>query len=242
MPTSTRKSVFWRGAFDAAPFLIVIGPFGMLFGIVATEAGFRVLETMAFTVLVIGGASQFAAVSLMTENAPTIIVLATALTVNLRMAMYSASMVPYLGEAPLWKRALASYILLDQSYALSIMKFEAAPKMTVNERLRYFCGTMVLIAPLWYVSTWIGAVVGSQIPPEYAIDFALPITFLAMVAPMLRTLAHIVTALTSVVASLALTFMPAGTGLLVAGILAMIAGAQTELWMTRRNEKSEAAP
>lgn len=241
MPTSTRNSVFWRGTIDAAPFLLVVGPFAILFGIVATEAGLRVLETMAFSVLVIGGASQFAAVSLMAEDAPTLIVLATALTVNLRMAMYSASMVPYLGAAPLWKRALVSYILLDQSYAVSILKFEKEPKMTVNERLLYFCGTMVLVAPLWYVFTWVGAVVGSQIPPEYAIDFALPITFIAMVAPMLRTPAHIVTAFVSVVGSLVLSVLPAGTGLLVAGVLAMIAGAQTELWMERRQKQKGVA-
>jgi hypothetical protein len=67
---------------------------------------------------VIAGASQFAALQLMSENAPTLIVVASALAVNLRMAMYSAALAPHLGPASLKDRALIAYMNVDQSYAL----------------------------------------------------------------------------------------------------------------------------
>ncbi len=93
---------------------------------------------------------------------------------------------------------------------------------------------MVLIAPTWYIVTLIGALVGQSIPPEYALDFALPITFLALIAPALRTIAHVATALTSVSIALMLAFLPYNLGLLFAAILAMMVGAQVELWMQKK--------
>ena len=94
MPTETTKSIFRSGARDAAPFTLVVGPFAILFGVVATEAGLNLLETMSFSFLVIAGAAQLTALQLMVDQAPTIIVIASALAVNLRMAMYSASLTP----------------------------------------------------------------------------------------------------------------------------------------------------
>jgi predicted branched-subunit amino acid permease len=82
--------------------------------------------------------------------------------------------------------------------------------------------------------TLAGALLGETIPPQFALDFAMPITFIAIIAPMLRTLAHVSAALTSVVGALALAFMPYNAGLLVAAALAMVVGAQTELWLERR--------
>lgn len=233
MATTTGKT-FLRGVRDGAPFLIVIGPFAMLFGVVATEAGLGLVETMGFSLLVIAGAAQFAAVQLMVEDAPTLIVLATALAVNLRMAMYSAALVPHLGSVPLWQRAVVAYFLVDQTYAASIAEYERRPDMSVREKLAYFLGVLSPVCPLWYVFTLVGALAGEAIPEAYALDFALPITFLALIAPMLRTPAHVAAAVTSVCVALALAWMPAGVGLLLAAAAAMAVGAAVEVWRERR--------
>ena len=234
MASTTAASAFWRGARDALPFLLVVGPFALLFGVVATEAGFDLLESFAFSFLVIAGASQFAALQQMSENAPTIIVILTALAVNLRMAMYSAALLPWLGAAPLWQRAAVAYLNTDQTYAMSIAEYERRAGMTLTERVAYFFGLAAPVAPTWYGMTVVGALLGRQIPPQFALDFALPITFIAILAPMLRTLAHVAAALTSIVATLALAPLPYNTGLLVAAALAMAVGARTELWLERR--------
>jgi predicted branched-subunit amino acid permease len=218
---------------DATPFLFVIVPFSLLFGVVATEAGLTVLETMGFSVLVIAGASQFAAIALMSDNAPTLIVLATALAVNLRMAMYSAALVPHLGAAPLWKRSLAAYLLVDQSYAASILEYERRPEMTLADKMAYFWGVVTPVLPTWYAFTLVGAVLGGRIPEAAALDFAVPITFLAIVGPMLKTVAHLAAALTSVILALALAWLPAGVGLLLAAGAAMCVGATVEIWQGR---------
>ena len=228
MASETINSTFWRGVRDAAPFLLVVGPFGALFGVVATEAGLNLLETMSFTFLVIAGAAQLTALQLMSEQAPTIIVIVSALAVNLRMAMYSASLTPYLGGAPLWQRALAAYFIVDQSYGLSVLKFEQNPEWTLRRRMAYFAGTIVPICPLWYVFTLLGALIGTKIPESLALDFALPITFLALITPMVRTKAHLAAATVSIVMALLLAFLPYNLGLLVAGVLGMMTGAEVE--------------
>src|SRR5690606_8776600 len=105
MSGSTTKSAYLRGLRDGLPFIVVLLPFALLFGVVATEAGLTLAQAMGFNILVIAGSSQFAAVALMQENAPLFAVLATSLAVNLRMAMYSAALVPHFGAAPLWQRA-----------------------------------------------------------------------------------------------------------------------------------------
>ncbi|MFV2053857.1 AzlC family ABC transporter permease [Aliiroseovarius sp. YM-037] len=231
MASSTSKSAYLQGIRDGAPFVIVIVPFAMLFGVVATEAGLNIVETMGFTILVIAGAAQFAAIQLMVEDAPTIIILATALAVNLRMAMYSASMAPHIGEAPFWKRAFIAYFLVDQSYAVSINEYEKHPDRSIAEKLSYFFGVVTPICPLWYAFTLIGALAGAQIPPEFALDFAVPITFIALVAPAIRTMAHMAAVIVSVTLALLLAFLPYNLGLLIAAFGAMAVGARVELMM-----------
>lgn len=226
-------TVFWQGAVAALPFLVVLMPFSLLFGVMATESGLDLAQVMGFSVLVIAGASQFTAVQLMTDQAPAVIVLISALAVNLRMAMYSAALQPHLGEAGLGRRALIAYFLVDQSYALAIARYERTPPLTLPQRLAYYFGTMVVTAPAWYALTLAGALLGRTIPEDYALDFALPVTFIALIAPALRSLAHVAATGVSVVLGLALAGLPYNAGLLVAAGAAMLTGALIEQRMQR---------
>jgi len=235
MTSATTKSAFWNGLRDGLPFIFVVVPFATLFGVVALDAGLTLAQTIGFTVLVIAGAAQFAAVQLMLDNAAIGFVLLAALAVNLRMAMYSAALVPYLGSAPIWQRALISYLNFDQSYVTSIAKYEAEPDMSVPNRVSYFLGVSTAIAPLWVVATIVGALIGKAIPDALALDFILPIAFLSLVAPMLRSVAHVAAAMVSVIVSLLLISLPSGSGLLVAAFCAMVAGVVVETWMEGRS-------
>lgn len=234
MSSTTPKSAYFQGLLFCLPFVLIAAPFGLLFGVVATKAGLNLLETMSFTVVVIAGAAQFTALSLMEENAPTVIIIISALAVNLRMAMYSAALVPYLGHAPLWQRAFAAYFLVDQVYVFSHDKYERDPDLSVPARMAFFMGCATAICPVWYVATYIGAVVGTQIPAGLGLDFAVPIAFIAMAGSMLRTPAHVVAAFVGCVVALLTAGIPYSLGLIIAGLCGMIAGAQTEVRLEKR--------
>lgn len=228
MSSTTKNSAFKAGVLAGLPFLLVGGPFALLFGVVAAEAGLSVSETVWFSLLVIAGASQFTAIQLMTEMAPVWIVLAAALAVNLRMAMYSASLQPHLGAAPLWQRAIIAYLNVDASYAISIQKYEEAPDWTVPQKVAFFLGTMLFMFPLWIIGTLVGAVTGDALPDTLELDFAMPILFLALVGPMLKTLAHLAAAMVSIIGAMAFSFLPSGIGILLAALIAMAVGAEIE--------------
>ena len=76
MSTTTSNSAFRQGVLAGLPFSVFAIPFATLFGVVATEAGLNIAQTMGFSVLVIAGASQFTAIQLMSENAPVWLTLA----------------------------------------------------------------------------------------------------------------------------------------------------------------------
>lgn len=234
MASSREKSEYVRGVVDGLPFVLVVAPFAVVFGVVATEAGLSFGQAMGFSVLVVAGASQMAALQLITENAPFLVIVATALAVNLRMAMYSAALQPHLGAAPLWQRAVVAYLNVDQTFAQSVAAYEARPGMTLAGKLGYFFGVASPVFPVWYAGTVAGTLAGRQVPDWLALDFAVPITFLAIAAPMLKTLAHVAAAFTSAVLALLLAGLPYGTGLLAAGLAAMAVGAAVETATGRR--------
>ena len=228
MTASPIRRAFWKGVRDGLPFLIVIVPFGMLFGVVARESGWDITTILAAAGLVIAGASQFTALQLLNEGAPTLVVLATALAVNLRLALYSASLAPHLGPLPLWKRATVAFLLTDQTFGAALRGFEDDPGMQPAARYAFYLGVALPVCGPWVLATWAGAVAGRAIPDWLALDFAVPITFIALVAPALRDLAQVAAAVTAVVAALALAGLPYSSGLLVAALLGMGAGALVE--------------
>jgi predicted branched-subunit amino acid permease len=234
MHDASIRRAFWQGARDSLPFLIVIVPFGMIFGVLAAEGGWTMAQTLGMSVLVIAGASQFTALQLLEEAAPLAIVIATSLAVNLRMAMYSASLAPYIGAAPPWRRALAAYFLTDQTYGVAIGRYTRQPPLGPGGHIAYFLGCALPVCGPWYLATWAGAAAGAAIPEALALDFAVPVTFIALVAPGLRTLPNLAAAVVSVAVALALSWLPYSLGLLVAALAAMLTGALVERRQERR--------
>jgi 4-azaleucine resistance transporter AzlC len=225
---------FWRGFVDSTPFILIVVPFSTLFGVVARDAGLDVLHTMIMSIAVIAGASQFTALALLQDHAPVLVALLTSLAVNLRLAMYSAALVPYLGHAPMGQRALMSYLMVDQAYAVAGKKYEEAPQMLPGARVGYYFGVMAMVCPLWYACTLMGALVGQALPASLSLDFAVPACFIALLAPLMRSAPHRVAALVSAVASIALAWLPWSLNITLAALLGLIAGAQMELFLQRR--------
>lgn len=230
-----KQSAFRQGLIAGIPFVLVITPFGLLFGVIAIEAGFSILEALVTSIMIIAGSAQFTAVALVVEDTPVLIIILTSLAVNLRMALYSAVLAKEFGRVPFFKRAFLSYFLTDQTYALSELRISKIREESWQDRAMFFMGTAALISPFWYLSTLIGAAFGTTIPPEFALDFAVPLTFIALFAPMLRSPAHWAAALTSIICSLLFVGFPYGLGLLSAGAVAIVVGALTEAALERRS-------
>ena len=108
-----------------------------------------------------------------------------ACTINLRMLLYSASISPYLADEPLPRRFGAAYLLTDQAYAVSIARWSA--EADDRARFPYFLGAGLLLWFSWQLSTIVGALVGSAVPADVPLDFAVPLVFLVLLVPTLTS-------------------------------------------------------
>lgn len=242
MSNTPQDRTLWRqgfkaGAIASAPFIAVVIPFSVLFGVVAKDAGLDLLQVMTMAVVVIAGASQFTAVALLQDHAPVFIVVIAALAVNMRMAMYSAALQPHVGKASIGARLLMAYMMVDQTFAVSVKTYEERPEMTLAEKVGFYFGCVVSVGPFWYLGCLAGALIGKAVPPALSLDFAVPICFIALLAPMLRSLPHIAAAGMSCLIALVLGWLPWNLALIVAGMAGMAVGAQVEFWQARRKAK-----
>ena len=234
------RQSYAKGFMTGLPLIIAYIPFALVFGVVAVDAGLAVYEAIAMSAAVVAGAAQFAALGLLSDGAPVPIAILAGIAVNLRMVMYSAAIAEHWRGATFWQRAAAAYVLHDQSYGMSISRYEEGKEPTLSHKFGWYFGVLTPTTSTWFICTTIGGVLGAQIPAEWSLDFAVPIAFISIAAPMLKRLPHVAAAGVGVIASLALSWLPLGFGVLAGGVLGMLAGVLTEIWMTRaqRTEKT----
>jgi 4-azaleucine resistance transporter AzlC len=182
----TRRHAFVAGATAVAPVLVGIAPFGLVAGVTAVGVGLSVLEAAALSVVVFAGAAQLAMIDLVGRDAQLLVVVGTAIVINTRFLMYSASLAPYFLEEDARLRALVAYVLTDQAFALSVSQFTTAAE-DVDEQW-YYLGTALPLWAVWQVATVVGAVVGARVPAWLPLEFAVPMTFLALLIPSIRNL------------------------------------------------------
>jgi len=211
------------GAREVAPILIGIVPFGLVAGAAVIQAGFTVVEAMGMSVFVNAGASQIVATTLFGSGAPMWVALATALTVNARMFIYSTSIAPVLGDAPGWLRPFLGHMLVDQNYASTMTKGRFRADVDI---VPYYVGAWLALASVWQVSNLAGALLGPLIPASWGLDFAVPLVFLAMLAPTLKDSTAVGVALvTGVAAAVLVPILPLQSGLIAALVAGMVYGA-----------------
>ena len=225
---------FRRGLRHGAPVILAVIPFSLLFGVVATEAGFSLGQTLAMATIVMAGASTLAAIEVLADGAPMFVAVVAGVAVNLRMLIYSASLSPHLSNAPLSWRMLAAYVMVDHVYAMSLADCEEHPDRTMAEKFGYYFGTAISVVPFWVAFAAMGAVLGAAIPPEIGLNFAAAIMFTALFAPMIKARPHAFAAITATVVALALHGLPFSLGLIVGGISGMAAGAFADWYAEAR--------
>jgi 4-azaleucine resistance transporter AzlC len=220
---SRAKQSFLAGIKDLLPILVGVVPFGLVAGAAVIHAGQGLAESIGMSVIVFAGASQIIATTLFGDHAPLWVALLTALIVNSRMFIYSTSIAPYLAEAPEWQRPFLGYMLVDQNYAAVMTQARVRDDIDV---VPYYVGAWVALASTWQVTSLLGALLGPVIPPSWGLDFAVPLVFLAMLAPSLSNKTAVgVAAVTGVSAAVLVPLLPMQSGLIVALLGGMAYGA-----------------
>lgn len=217
----TQRRAFLEGIRDQMPLVLGVAPFGVIFGALAINVGIPALETQALSLLLFAGSAQFIAVSLVDVGTPVLIVIVTVAIVNLRHLLYSIALSPYVQSLSIrWKIPLA-WLLTDEAFAIGSLRYQQPDS---KENHWYFLGTGLTLWGSWQISTLLGITAGAMIPPGWQLEFALPLTFMAILAPNLKTRAAWVTALSAGVLAVLLINLPLSTGLFISVLAALFIG------------------
>lgn len=222
----------WAGVRAEIPLLIGVFPFGLIYGALALNAGLSSAAAQAMSSIVFAGSAQFITTQLVHELAPTFVIVLTIAVVNLRHMLYSASLAPYLAALSTRWKMLLSYLLTDEAYAPTIIHYEQEGITSQGHWFLLGAGTSLWIN--WQISTALGIFLGAAIPESWSLDFALPLTFIAMVVPVLKDRPAIAAALSAGVVALITFSLPYKLGLILAALVGIIVGTVLE---GRKDEK-----
>lgn len=219
---SERSKNFWAGVRAELPLLVGVFPFGMIYGALALNSGLSTTAAQMMSSIVFAGSAQFITAQLVHDAVPGFVILLTIAVVNLRHALYSASLAPFVASLPTRWKVLLSYLLTDEAYAPTILYYEKEGITPYSHW--FFLGAGLCLWCNWQISTALGIFLGASIPDSWSLDFALPLTFIAMVVPVLKNRAAVAAALSAGITALLANTLPYRLGLILAALVGIAVG------------------
>lgn len=220
---SERSTEFWSGVRDTVPVIVGAIPFGIIFGALAVDAGLSAYATMGMSLLVFAGSSQFVAAGLVGQGAGMLVIVLTTFVVNLRHALYSASLGPFLSrKSQRWLLPLGFW-LTDETYAVVVRRYARADKSPYMHW--YHLGSSVSMYVNWQLCTLIGVVAGTQLQgmADWGLEFAMVVTFIGIVVPLLINLPTLFCAVSAGAVAVLLRDLPHQLGLISGAVIGISA-------------------
>jgi 4-azaleucine resistance transporter AzlC len=211
---------------DSVGISVSASAFGLVYGLAARNAGFSVVEALASSVLVLAGASQFAAIGLVAQGVPWLAIILLTGLLNARHLLYSAALAPWLSSRPRTERAAMAHVLTDETFALSLAHFRRIGRA---DHIGFWITPLFVCVP-WIVATAIGVIGGAAIPDPatLGLDVVFPAAMAGLAVGVVRGRRELVAAVfgasVAVVVGLA---SDAAVGIVTGGLLGPIAGMLT---------------
>ncbi len=232
----SKRTAFLSGIKMISPLLVGVFPFGAIAGISIVDAGVDTLPAIMLSIIVFAGASQIAIADLIGKGAPFFVIILTAVIINLRFVMYSASIAPHFKKAPTWAKYILAYLLTDHAYALSISRFNRHPEDP--NKIWFYTGCAVFMWVIWQIGTILGVYLGLQVPKSWSLGFAIPLSFLALLIPNIKDLAAVLAALVSGLIALVGLNLPLNMGIILAAVCGILTGFTVETCLLKRNRNN----
>ena len=211
---------FWKGVLAQLPLQLGVVPFGLVFGVLGIASGLSAAQTILMSSIIFGGASQVVFAQLWSIGASPMVTGGSVAIINLRHIIYSASISRYITELSLRWRLILGYLLTDEAFAVSFQEFENKNKFAHFHLL----GGGLTLWVFWQISTIAGVFLGTKIPSGFNLEFAIPLTFIAIILPKLRSLAHLGAAITASFIAIFGQYLPNNLWIILAVIIGMVVG------------------
>jgi 4-azaleucine resistance transporter AzlC len=230
---ASSRAAFVDGVKATAPVLLALVPFALAFGTMASGSGLSALEALAMSMFVFAGAAQLAMIPLISAGASVAVIVLTVLVINLRMALYSASLAPHFRRLTVGWKGLLSYLLTDQAYAAAITRFDEG-RTEESDKHWYYLGAALAVWVTWQPAAMLGVFLGSRASEGWSLDFVLPLTFIALVLPAIKDRTTATAALSAGGTAVLAAAMPLNLGLITAALVGVLGGLVAEDVIARR--------
>lgn len=219
-----KYSFFISGVRHTLPLLVSASPFGLIFGALAEPSGIHWLTALAMSIFVYAGASQFIAIGLLAAGAPIIVICLTTFVVNLRHLLYAAALKEAVAHLSLPWRSLLAFGITDETYAAAVSRF--GDRFSHSHFHWFYLGSWLSMYLNWIAWTAIGIWLGGKIPniENWGLEFAMVVTFIGIVFPLLRSQPFWLAAMTAGTLSIACASWPYHLGLLFAASAGVAVG------------------
>ena len=202
-------------------------------GVLYIDCGFSPLETMGISLIVFGGASQIVLLQLFSGGASSLVIISSVGAVNSRHLLYGAVVSEHLSELKLIWKIIISYFLIDQAFAVSN---EYLKKNKNKNKYFHLVGVGTTCWIIWQSTTFLGIILGSAIPEELGLSFAVPLTFLALLVNDFRKFINVIVIIISgFVATIGYNFIPFKAYVIVAALAGLFAA----MMLTNRFKTNE---
>lgn len=221
---ATPRSEFIAGIKATFPLVVGAIPFGIIFGALAVTSGLSPTGTIAMSVFVFAGASQFIAAGLIASGTGIFVIIATTFIVNLRHILYAATLGPHVKNlSQKWLLPLGFW-LTDETFVVTIQRYQ--DKESSNYKHWFFFGSSIFMYLNWILCTFIGLKAGQQIedPASWGLDFAMIVTFIGMLIPMIKSRSMLASVIFAGFSAILFDGLPHQLGLFLAAIIGITAG------------------
>lgn len=243
MPPSQRLSPEFRAGARAGfrvflPLSIGLVPWALVTGVSMVSVGFTPLQAMGMNILVFAGAAQLGTLPLIAAGAPTLLIVAAALAINLRFMIFSAAIARGFRGVDTASRWLCGHLLTDGVFAVTLDKM-----MHVEDarwRLGYFLAPSLWSWLLWQVFALVGITFAGSIPRNWSLEFMAAIALMVLLVPMAKARPTLLAALVGGGVAVALQALPLRLGLFVGISAGILAGFAAEGWQQRAGQSGRA--
>lgn len=231
------RAAFRAGVFECLTLIPSYVPFGLVCGVAGVQAGLGEWGAVALAAFAFAGSSQAVLTQFLSSGAPFMIAVLSGLVVNLRMAVYSAAISSRIAGATRKERLLWAAFLVDQTFISNEARHERGEHK--DHALAFYLGCALTLWPWWVLMNAIGAFAGAKLPSSWQLEFTIPLSFVAMVVPLLKSRGQILAAVAGGAAGVLLYAMPLKTGLIAACVFGTCVGMLADVLLTQR---ARAAP
>jgi 4-azaleucine resistance transporter AzlC len=159
--------------------------FGAVCGISSKQAGMSLLQACLFPTLVFGGSAQVVLTALLIAGAPVAVAILSAIIVNGRMAIYSAIFSQWMRAHTPRQRASVAPLLVDQTY-VAVVGYRERVGHDDPYWLDHYFAAAISLWLFWIITNAIGYMAGQIVPASWELEFAVPLSFVAVLAPLVK--------------------------------------------------------